>query len=221
MKKATTFLLLFYFLSQACSLAQETSANNRKTRISAMNGIGFSYFLYDVNKLNRRIHGKRYQFEVPNFRLGLLVEQPISEKLSLKTGLRMGIRTKRKSIYPDRSSGLVYPYSFYGMDEQVSSSWAYFYEVPLSIVYSQQKIRIGAGVLYHGWINILSEGSSPDLGLLPSLSYALNAKFTFGIEYFYALNERGVDYVHDDYGQNIPFRYRNQFVQFTVEYRLK
>ena len=210
------------WLSYHTSLALYVGDNNSKNiKLSITAGAGVSYFHYDVRNFNHKIHGQRYQFEAPNFRFGLLADQPTLKNVSIKGGLRVGVRFKRKPLYENYQPGLIYPYSFFGMDEQVSKSNSYFYEVPVSIVYTKQKIKIGAGVIYHASISVLAEGDGPDWGLIPSLAYSLSERLTVGVEYFYAVNKKGIDYVHDDNGRKIPFNYRNQFVHATIEYKLK
>ncbi len=101
--KMKTVLILFVFLllssTSISSKAQiEVKDNPKNFKLYLTEGLGVSYFKYDVRNFNHKIHGQSYRFVAPNIRIGIAAEKPVSKRLSLKTGLRIGMRIKRTSL---------------------------------------------------------------------------------------------------------------------------
>ncbi len=220
--KIYTILAVLCFLVSIGGKAQTESAHNsRKIRLYTTGGFGVSYFKYDVRKFNHKIHGQSYRFAAPNIRIGIAAEKSISKSLSLKTGLRVGIRIKRTSLYDEQDLYFRYPYSFLDMDEIVSSSNSSFVEIPVGLQWTRKKIKIGISVISRGFAVFTDARDPTDFGIVPSLLYTLNDKVSIGLEYFVGYNEFGRYSVHDDFGKFIYFDYSNRFAQLTVEFRLK
>ena len=195
--------------------------SSKKIKLSLTGGLGVSYFRYDVRNLNQKIHNQSYRFGAPNIRMGIAADKPISKRLSLKTGLRIGMRIKRTSLYDEQDLYLRYPYSFLDMDEKVSSSNSSFVEIPLGLQWTKKKIKIGISALYRDFAVFTDARDPMDFGIVPSFLYMFNDKFSIGFEYFVGYNEIGKYSVHDDFGKFIYFDYSNRFAQLTIEYRLK
>lgn len=220
--KTYTILTVLCFLVSINGMAQVDSNDSpRKVKLYATGGLGVSYFKYDVRNLNQKIHNQSYRFVAPNIRIGIAADKPISKNLSLKIGLRIGLRIKRTSLYDEQDYYLVYPYSFLDINEIVSSSNSSFVEIPLGLQWTKKNVKIGLSAIYRDFAVFTDARDPMDFGIVPSLFYMLNDKFSIGFEYFVGYNEIGRYVVHDDFGKFIYFDYSNRFAQLTIEYRLK
>ena len=219
--KTISILTVVCLLASISSKAQsEVRDSSKKIKISLTGGLGVSYFKYDVRNLNRKIHNQSYRFTAPNIRMGIAVDKPVSKRLSLKTGLRIGMRIKRTSLYDEQDLYLRYPYSFLDMDEKVSSSNSSFVEIPFGLQWTKKKIKIGISAIYRDFAVFTDARDPMDFGIVPSVLYTLNDKVIIGLEYFVGYNEFGRYSVHDDFGKFIYFDYSNRFAQLTIEYKL-
>ncbi len=202
-------------------MAQEKE-NSKKIKLSWMEGLGVSYFHYNVKALNHKINNKSYRFETPNLRIGIVAEVPISQKISIKTGVRIGLRIKRTSIYEDyKLGGTVGSYTFTYLDERVSHSNSSFVEIPVGLQYNASKIKFGISAIYRDFA-IFTDALDPmDFGILPNVSVAINNKISIGVEYYFSSYAVSEGIVHDNSGKNINYKSTNRFAQITMEYKLK
>ena len=74
--KMKTVLILFVFLllssTSISSKAQiEVKDNPKNFKLYLTEGLGVSYFKYDVRNFNHKIHGQSYRFVAPNIRIGI------------------------------------------------------------------------------------------------------------------------------------------------------
>lgn len=220
--KIVSILIVLSLLASISSRAQSgVNDRSKKIKLNVTGGLGVSYFKYDVRNLNKKIHNQSYRFAAPNIRIGIAADKPISKRLSLKTGLRIGVRIKRTSLYDEQDYYLVYPYSFLDMNEKVSSSNSSFVEIPLGLQWTDKKIKIGLSAIYRDFAVFTDARDPMDFGIVPSFLYIFNDKLSIGFEYFVGYNEIGKYSVHDDFGKYIYFDYSNRFAQLMIEYRLK
>lgn len=221
MKTVSILIVLSLMAPIYCKAQSEVNDTSKKIKLSLTEGIGVSYFMYDVRNLNQKIHNQSYRFVTPNIRIGIAVEKPISKRLSIKTGLRIGMRIKRTSLYDEQDYYLVRPYSFLDMDEKVSSSNSSFVEIPLGLQWTKKNIKIGLSAIYRDFAVFTDARDPMDFGIVPSFLYMFNDRISIGFEYFVGYNEIGKYSVHDDSGKYIYFDYSNRFAQLTIEYRLR
>lgn len=194
---------------------------DKKIRYELSGGFGLSSFHYDKRNLNKRINGKSYHFETLNFKIGFSAEKPISRRWSLQSGLRLGLRLKRESIYSDPKLGnLVYPYSFFHQNDLVSKSSPIFIEIPLGILYQMKNSKVGLEVLHRSFtMNADNEGV--DWGIMPNFSYNLGARLALRGEYFIGKYKNSRDYIHDDFGNIIYFDFNTRYSMIMLTYKLK
>lgn len=213
-----SLLLLFPLISYT---QKEEDINPRKIKFYLTSGLGISYFHYDVRNLNQKINGRTHAFAAPNFRIGLTVDKPILINLYLRAGLRFGVRIKRDPLYEDfRITGIVYPYTFFYLDERVSGSNAYFVEIPIGLQYAKGRVKIGVEAVYRDFAVFADANDPIEFGILPSISYAMTSKANICLEYYIGFREVIRDVLHDDFGRDIYYTATSRFAQVKVEYKL-
>ena len=224
-------LLFFMCLLLSYSLfAQKDLSETRKIKLYLTGGMGVSYYRYNVKFFNQKIHGKYYRFASPNFRIGLMASKPISEKLALNAGLRVGLSMKRETLYEEsRRTRMVRPYTFFNLDDGVSSANLYCIEIPMALQYTKGKTKIAIGGLYRYFISGVPVGTvgpvgfnyGSDLGITSSLSYEINDKIGIGLEYYVGSKVFARGLVHNDFGELIFYEARNRLAHITLGYKLK
>jgi hypothetical protein len=194
------------------------SDGEKKVHLDLIGGLGLSYFHYDVENLNKPINGETHRFAAPNLRLGVAASRRIANRLTIRAGFRLGLRTRRSSLYDDvRTTGIVPPYTFYYIDESVSRFTYYFYEIPIGLEIGNNGLRVGLAGVFRSKIPM----GDFDVGTLPSLWYVPNNKFRIGAEYYVGTVVGIRDIVHDDYNNTISFGARTRSVQLTFDWRLR
>lgn len=199
-------------------MAQARDNQVKKTELSLLAGLGFSYFHYDVEDLNQPINGETHRFEAPNIRIGVMASRRATERLTLNVSFRLGMRTKRASLYDDvRETGIVPPYTFYHIDESVSQANYFFYEIPVGLEVGRNNLRLGLAGLFRSKMLL----GDFDIGALPSIWYVPNDRIKIGIEYYFGTIIGISDIVHDNYNNTIRFNARNRFAQLALQWKLK
>ncbi len=229
MKNFILFILSTLLFSNISFAQNEPEKKREKIKLYYTGGAGVSYFHYDVRNLNKLIHGRSYKFMAPSFRMGMLAEIPIYRNFSITTGLRVGVRLKRESIYEvSRQRGLIYPYTFDYLDEEVSDFNSYSVEIPFGVQYSKGKIKVGvAGIYRDQGVNfdlgaeLSNRGEIDDIGLVPSVSYAFNKNIAVGLEYYFGKMMPRFNSVHNDNGQDIYYGFSTRMAQFTIRYKMR
>lgn len=221
MKTVSILIVLSLMAPIYCKAQSEVNDNSKKIKLSLTGGLGVSYFKYDVRKFNHKINGQSYRFAAPNIRIGFAAQKSVSKRLSIKTGLRIGMRIKRTSLYDEQDYYLVRPYSFLDMNEKVSLSSSSFVEIPLGLQWTKKNVKIGLSAIYRDFAVFTDARDPTDFGIVPSFLYMFNDRISIGFEYFVGYNKIGKYSVHDDSGKYIYFDYSNRFAQLTIEYRLR
>ncbi len=215
--------ILLFFALLLSNLAQSQEQSDRESRLYLTTGLGISHFRFNNRVFNQRIHGKYYRFPSLNLRIGFVYEKNLTERLSLTTGLRLGLRVRRSTIYghlrqPSGVPAMDEPFTFWELDDLNMQRKDYLVEVPLGIQWKLKDVDWGVSGIARTFYTYYHL----DYGLLFSARFPVNKQINLRAEYYVAVPWAfNADLtVHNDFGQQIIYRVKNRFGQITLEYRL-
>lgn len=214
--KNLIFLGAILLASQIC-IAQDITAFSRKWQYSITAGAGYSYYHYTSNAIHEK-------FAAPEFRAGINFRKPLSEKISINSGLRLGIRLRTARVYQPNEYMNGLQRSLGSLDETSSKEDHYFFEIPLNVQYKYRNFRFGAGVVYRNLVQFddtkyVNYMSTSDVGITPSVTYRLTTKLGIGAEYYIG-TIRFFEGWSRDSGNDIYIKARNRFAQLFITYSL-
>ena len=213
-------LIVFSILTISSISFAQTDAQPGKTKLSysLAAGTGVSYFTYTSTKVKE-------QFASPEFRLDLGIQKQLTKKLSLHSGLRVGLKLKTTRIYSDQEYHSMSTRSLGSVDETQSRSDHYFIEIPLTIQYQYKKFKVGAGVVYRNLIQFndtryVIYNTTSDIGITPSLSYQLNNRLTLNTEYYFGTISFFKGRAYDNTQNPVAVKAYNRYAQISIAYSL-
>jgi len=216
--KPLFLLLVSVHLFKPC-LSQNNQLVNRKLSYSLTAGTGFSYFHYTSSEIKEK-------FASPEFRVGILAQKQLTDRFSIQSGLRLGLKLKTSPIYSEDDYVRYSYHSIARIDKTTSQSDHYFIEIPLRFQYQHKKFGIGGGVVYRNLIQFdnyryVNYFTTTDVGITPSLSYQINNRIRIGAEYFFGTIRFFEGTAMNESGNEINFKAYNRYAQISMEYSLR
>lgn len=203
---------------------------SKKFDLGLLFGIGNSYFTHNVDTEKSFPHAE--------IKTGIIVKKKLIKSLSIKTGLNLGLKLRRKPYYTYYGFAVLIDQEDFNnlsivdfvqnMDKTLNRKHG-FIELPLSVQLNLLKklsISVGGNFRWYfpkeqiNYFDLDYISGHEDYGILTGFSYLISNKVSLGFDYYHGLNkiysnyDIGTFYYFPNERQYVT----NKFVQVAIEY---